>query len=251
MPEKAHAQQFVERWTNDRLKALFDRYRVRYWPRSRRLRRYRIESALLRGPYGRCSFEERVLLIDLCRHPSEREIRSTVLHEMAHAVVGRGGHRAAFWTELESLLRQRAPITVGFPELGEAGKHLCVVPNRFRRCRKFFAPVYRRQQRELERQISQAGMPSYDYTTGDMETECFDAAFLNGATWRDMWPRLAATWGFVDLDGCLLPWARKWRDAARRGYVRGRRSYLEEKRHGAEWEARCGTLSTPRSNGLA
>ena len=213
-------------WTNARLDRLFTRCRLRYWPASRRLCLYRVEVASLQWEWGKCDFEGRVLSLDASRHSSDREVRATLLHEMVHAVVGRPGHGAPFWTQLEYLLARRAPITLSFPELGEWGKHLCVIPVRFRRCRRLFAPIYRRWQREIERKFkgrSKSLMPV------DLETECEDAA-IAGSRWLDVWTYQARGFGFVDLDGRLLPWARNSRDACRRGYLRGRRFFLQDER---------------------
>jgi hypothetical protein len=211
--------------TGERLNRLFLRYRLRYWPRSRRLLAYRVEVKALGDVWGRCDFKERVLLIDCLAHPDDRSIRATLLHEMAHAAVGRPGHGAPFWTQLETLLAQRAPMTVGFPELGEQGRHLYVIPARFKRCRRLLAPAYRRYQREIERRAA-----SLPVERLDLETECHDAAAVEGLTWRHIWTYQARTWGFVDLDGRLLPWARQHHAAARRGYVRGRRLFLREEK---------------------
>ena len=142
---------------------------------------------------------------------------------MIHAVVGRGGHGAPFWTELESLLAQRAPISVGFPELGEHGVHLDVIPSRFKRCRKLFAPAYRKYQR----QIARLAVKSVDLTIEMFEQECFDMA-VGGASWRAIWGHQARTYGFVDLDNRIHPYARPYYEAARRGYRRARRFLLED-----------------------
>ena len=152
----------ISTWTSLRLGRLFERYRVRYWPRSRRLRHYTIAATSLKEAYGECDYAARVLWIDVAIHRSDREVRATVLHEMAHAVVGRGGHRARFWAQLEYLLSRRAPVTIAFPELGEQSGHLGVIPRRFRRCRRLFRPVYERWQRELECRC--AGLPSINVT---------------------------------------------------------------------------------------
>ena len=199
-----------------------ERYRRKYWPESRRLRRYRILVARLDGYWGQIEPEERVLRIDISKHPSDRRVRATVLHEMIHAAVG-VGHGVRFWAELERLLKLRAPIRVGFPEMGEQSRHLCVIPKRFRRCRALFRPVYLRQQREIQR------LPSYTMTPEAMASECEDAA-LNGLTWRDVWRQQARLYGFVDMDGKLLPFAERYRVACRRGYRRGRQDFLDTER---------------------
>jgi hypothetical protein len=163
-----------------------------------------------------------MLHVDVSHHLSAGELRATVLHEMIHAVVGRGGHHAPFWSQLEYLLSRRAPITVSFPELGERGSHLGIIPPRFRRCRGLFRPIYERQQRALKRM----GLDAVTLRPTVIETECEDAA-VAGVVWRAMWPQQARIYGFVDLDGRVLPWAKPYQAAARRGYVRGRRFFLK------------------------
>ncbi len=215
-------------WTNDRLGRLLTHYRLRYWPASRRLRSYRVEMRSLDKAFGECDFKRHMLFIDVSRHRSDLDIRSTLLHEMVHAVVGVGrpGHGAPFWTHLESLLARRAPITVGFPELGESGRHLCMIPARFRRCRRMLAPVYRRSQRELKRESNRLNLPEEKV---DFERECEDAA-NEGLSWREVWTNQAILYGLVDMDGRLLAKAKPYRDECRRGYRRGRRLYLSSNR---------------------
>lgn len=230
----------VTPWTDTRLRDLFERYRASYWPTSRRLKAYRIEAASLpNGWYGLCVFERHTLQVDLSKHPSDREIRATVLHEMAHAVIGLpGGHGAPFWMQLEYLLSHRAPITVRFPELGERGSLLSIIPARFRRCRRLFRPVYERDQRAQRR----LRLRLVRVTPKMIETECEDGA-LEGTMWRVIWPLQSSTYGFVDLDGRVLPWARRYQVAARRGYVRGRRTFLEAERNRARFVATGQSLS--------
>ncbi len=208
-------------WTN-RLGRLLTHYRLRYWPASRRLRSYRVEVRSLDKAIGQCDFNGHILFIDVASHRSDLEIRATLLHEMVHAVVGRPGHGAPFWTQLESLLARRAPITVGFPELGESGRHLSMIPARLRRCRRMFAPVYHRSQRELTRKIKRLNLPEDKV---DFERECEDAA-AEGLSWRDVWTYQAILYGLVDMDGRLMPKVKPYRDKCRRGYLQGRKFYL-------------------------
>jgi hypothetical protein len=69
-------------WNDNRLKQLFRKYRRQYWPG--RLRGYQIRAARLDEAYGQCNVVERVIEIDVESNASDRELRSTVLHEMAH-----------------------------------------------------------------------------------------------------------------------------------------------------------------------
>ena len=217
----------VTTWSDDRLRRLFERYHSRYWPRSRRLLKFTIINSKLDGPWGLCDYDRLTLFVDIACHPADREVRETVLHEMIHAAVGKGGHGAAFWTQLEYLLSEKAPIRVDFPELGEQGQHSCVIPPRFRRCRGLFEPIYRRQQRKVDKET--AGIKQFTYTTGQLEIEVYDAA-VAGVRWRAVWTHYERMFGWIDLDGRLLPWARNWHTAARKGYLRGRRFLLENER---------------------
>jgi hypothetical protein len=63
-------------------------------------------------------------------------------------------------------------------------------------------------------------------TPKDIETEWEEGA-VAGTVWRALWLLQARTYGFIDLDGRVLPWAKPYQVAARRGYVRGRRFLLE------------------------
>jgi hypothetical protein len=215
-------------WSNRRLSILFDAYRLKFWPSRRRLKSFRIEIATLDDAYGRCDFERKILLINVDAHPSDRELRATVLHEMVHAVVGRGGHDAAFWQELEYLLSRCAPITIGLPELGERGGSLGIIPRRFRRCRRLFRPVFQRQQRELKRRFT--GIRTRQLTPLLFGGEMEDLAALNNVSWRRAWAVKAREFDMVDLDGRVVEWAKRYRTAARAAYVRGRRFFRDDER---------------------
>ena len=64
---------------------------------------------------------------------------------------------------------------------------------------------------------------------GVIETQAEDAA-IEGVEWRALWSHLGHQNGFVDLDDRTLPWAQKYKVAARRGYIRGRRFFVEDQR---------------------
>jgi hypothetical protein len=108
-------------WTEQRLVYLFVRYNRRFW--RGRLPKVRVCAVALEGSLGEWDTEEREIRIDV-RHQSDREIRSTMLHEMAHlaanATAGHD-HGSKFWAQIERLLRQKAPITIGFPEAPQVG----------------------------------------------------------------------------------------------------------------------------------
>jgi hypothetical protein len=103
---------------------------------------------------------------------------------------------------------------VGFPELAERGSAPHIIPRRFRRCRALFRPVFARQQRELDRLLRRpATSPTLMLTPAVIEQECEDVA-VQGAEWRAVWLHQSRLHGFVDLDNRLLPWAKRYRQAA-------------------------------------
>lgn len=159
---------------------LLARYRSRFWPRSRRLLRYTIRNTSLEPGYcGQIDYDADELLIDAVKCGTDRHVRSTVLHEMIHAVVGQVGHGARLWEQLEYLLSKKAPITVGIPELGEHGGQLCVIPKRFRRARKLFRSAFERAEKAKDRE----GIAEQRMTLSDFEHEFEDVA-AHGADWR-------------------------------------------------------------------
>ena len=126
-------------WTNRRLADLYEDYRARYWSNQPVLSSYRIE----RGAPGRTRRgwdpDARVIRIDPADHASDRDLCATVLHEMAHIVVGESGHSARFWEQVEYLLERGAPLMPEAGELSECGAILEVpIPERFVLARQTF-----------------------------------------------------------------------------------------------------------------
>ena len=202
-----------------------ERYRAEYWPKSRRLRRYRIHMAPVERGYGEIDPKEHVLRIDISAHATDDQVCATVLHEMIHAAVGIG-HGVLLGGN--GTLAEAARANRGWiPRDGRAEWHLCVIPKRFRRCRALFRPVYLRQQREFR------DLKGDILTPHAMATEIEDAAAEQDLKWREVWGRMVWRYGFVDMDGRLLPSAECYRAACRRGYRRGRRFLLGTQRAAA------------------
>lgn len=212
-------------WTEIRLARLMARYRTQYWPRSRRLTRYRIQLATL-DCLGQCDYEQRALLLDIKRHSSDRDVRVTVLHEMAHVVAGRTGHGSRFWEQIEHLLQRGAPITVSFPELGEHGFQYPVIPRRFRLARRRFrdSASYRRYLRQFR------GRQIISETPAVWEDRFEDYGQDVATTWKVCWRYEARQAGLVDLDGRIGTVGRQYLNAARRGWRRGRAVAREDAR---------------------
>ena len=199
------------RWTISRLEALKEQYRAEYWPRSRRLATYRVVTQDEDGAFGWIDYDQKILVVNVNAHKSDRDVRATLLHEMVHCVVGRGGHGTPFWAQLEYLLKAGAPITVGFPELGEMGDWIDIIPRRFVRCRRLFRPAYKARQKEIAKMF--ARLSTTTITPADMATECYDMA-LDGLKWRAIWAHQCRTWGFEDMDGRL--WLTRGSTATKR-----------------------------------
>ena len=102
--------------TRDRLRRLLERYNRRFW--RGKLRGVRIYNSSLmqrKRLMGAYNPVLREIQIDVKVHISDRQVRSTVLHEMCHAAVAANSdeHGREFWAEVEKLLRQKAPINIG------------------------------------------------------------------------------------------------------------------------------------------
>lgn len=67
-------------WTDDRLNRLFERYNRRFW--GNRLRKVKVRIAHLDGCCG--LYRKATIFVDVKKHPTDQEIRSTLLHEMCH-----------------------------------------------------------------------------------------------------------------------------------------------------------------------
>ncbi len=124
-------------WTDKRLGKLFRRYNRRYW--SGKLSAYSavIGRSEINGAecYGLCEHQQRKITINVALHKSDVEIRATLLHEMAHAASERG-HGNDFWSEIERLLWQRAPVRITIAESPNQQIFATVVPRIFPLSRK-------------------------------------------------------------------------------------------------------------------
>ena len=172
---------------------------------------------------GQCHLKRPLIEIDLQRHPSDRELRSTILHEMCHAVAGQNskGHDSLFFVQLEHLLRERAPITVGFPENPEGGS-IASVPTRFVRCRRLLKPLYERQQRAFERRMGTRLSKSRKITGEDIAGRFYLAAFENNVKWQDALQVIGREYSFLDIDGRPMPFAEERVPELRKAHRRGR-----------------------------
>jgi len=102
-------------WGEKRLQRLFERYNRKHW--RGRLPHYRIVPTALEC-LGQCHHRKRIIEIDPNRHESDRRVRATLLHEMAHAAAPGRGQGLEFFAEMERLLRRGALVTIETGDLG-------------------------------------------------------------------------------------------------------------------------------------
>jgi len=95
-------------WTEERLQRLFDDYNRRYW--RGRLPRYNV---VISDTYwgSACDRRNRQVFFHpvVFERSSERQVRETLLHEMAHAATP-GVHSKAWYREMKRLHRLGAPV---------------------------------------------------------------------------------------------------------------------------------------------
>lgn len=104
-------------WSDARLQRLFERYNRLYWGNG--LPHHRVVMAAIGGPaQGQCTPGKDLIEIDPAKHRSAHEIRSTLLHEMAHVATCSEGHDLQFFAQIERLLRCGSPLAEGAPEAG-------------------------------------------------------------------------------------------------------------------------------------
>jgi hypothetical protein len=216
-------------WTEARLQRLFDRYNKRFW--RGKLRGYTVGTKDLsgEGEMGVCDCKRRAISIDVAAHRSDREVRATLLHEMAHAAAPNGypAHGYPFWGQLEMLLKKGAPVSIGFAEAGSLVKTLNV-PRRFKLCRKLAEGAQAKRTRQLKREF-----PGPDTVIPlDMVLQRFEDAALE-VTWKVALMVISQEYGMLDVGHKPL-WSASFLKKARRVFARARRDHLEHIRQGRE-----------------
>jgi hypothetical protein len=149
--------------------------------------------------YGEWDLEQRQIRIDIVRHSNnDHEIRATLLHEMAHVAAG-PGHNSKFWLQIEHLLRQGAPVTVGFPEAGGLQIVKDAVPKRFPRARRLLNKAHQQQQRRLEAQARRSGVEDIMLTDEDLVREFADDDIAARPWSRALWI-IGTRYGLLNID---------------------------------------------------
>jgi hypothetical protein len=188
----------MSEWTEQRLQRLYARYNCRFW--AGRLPAVRVCISNLAVCYGEWDVGQWQIKIDIERHESnDREIRATLLHEMAHVAAG-PGHNSKFWLQIERLLRQRAPITVGFPEAGGLQIVKNAVPKRLPQARRLLNKAHQQQQRRLEAQARRSGVQDITLTDEDLVREFADTDMAALPWSRALWI-VGSRYGLLDVDG--------------------------------------------------
>jgi hypothetical protein len=114
-PVRRGRKKVLRRWSDTRLKQLFDVFAERLWP-DRKLNQWRVIARHFKREErcrGFCSLECEYIVIDLALCQSDRAVRGILLHEMCHAVCN-GGHDLRFFREVERLLAFGVPVNVDF-----------------------------------------------------------------------------------------------------------------------------------------
>jgi hypothetical protein len=174
-----------------RLNQLFQRYNQLYW--SGKLPKYRIVDAPTLRCLGRCDPRRRTIEIDVSKHKSERELRSTLLHEMCHVAAhrkGSRGHDAKFFEQLERLLRKKAPISIADPEAGEARVQSELVPARFPLLKRKMDRIAAKQRKPLERFIKANRLTPHDISDEEIIRE------FEYHAWESTWKEALLDFGF-------------------------------------------------------
>jgi hypothetical protein len=224
------------------------RYNQKFW--GARLPRWPVKQVDLAAypALGRIEETEKVIKIDVAANRTDAEVRSTLLHEMAHLAGyslerAKVGHNSAFFTHVERLLKLGAPIRVSSAE-NQGRAVLESVPSRFRRCRAAMRAEYDRKARWLARGAKEAASRGARVMTLNLSAQFYE---LGEAGWR--WPNAIRTldseFGLLDIDGRVLsafaPQGAGWRSAHRRG----QRDRRQRARQNALWSAAGASSPTP------
>jgi hypothetical protein len=207
-------------WTEERLWDIFTQYNQKYW--RGRLPVYRLVIATMPDAMGRCDWTRKVITIDVEQHKSDREMRSTLLHEMAHAAAsirGSRGHDLKFFAQLEKLLQLNAPIAIDTPEAGSVRILANLVPRRFPLLKRKIDNAEARRSKPLEKLIAEQDLRVRLITDEDILLEFEDAAME--LPWKKAVIAVGLENGLVDETGRpLTRRSRSLLDKARRRYAR-------------------------------
>jgi hypothetical protein len=218
------------RWRDARLERLFERYNRLYW--RGRLARHRVVISAIEGPaQGQWIPRQRLIQIDLDKHRSDREVRSTLLHEMAHAAARSQGHDVIFFAQVERLLRSGAPIAAGAPEAGHLVWRVAnVVPRRFPLLRARMERAEREHARILGSLIAKRRHDFHRVTWEEILARFSDLDVAK-ETWQIARRSMGVRFALTDEAGrALSQSAARFLVQAEQVHRRARRGLLEERR---------------------
>jgi hypothetical protein len=214
-------------WTEQRLRDIFARYNRKYW--QGRLPLYRLVIRAMPNTMGLCDWKRKVITIDVEQHKSDLEVRSTLLHEMAHAAAsirGSRGHDPKFFAQLEKLLQLRAPIAIDTPEAGSVRILARLIPSRFPLLKQKIDLAEARRSKDIEKYTAEHNLHTQLITDDDILREFEDSAAE--LTWRKAVIVVGLGNGMVDETGRpLTRWSRRLLEKAKRKHAQARRDHLQ------------------------
>ena len=234
MPSKASNK---SPWSEERLERMFERYNRKYW--NGQLPAYGLVISVMTHALGRCDSKRRIIRIDVEAHKSDREIRSTVLHEMAHAagsLRGSRGHDTKFFAQLEMLLRRKALIGIDEPESGGVLVPANLIPSRFPLLKRKIDKLEARRVRAIEKYTAEHNLPIQSITEEDIIRNFEDVA--PELPWKQAVIAVGLEHGLVDeigrpltrLSRRILDKAQPRHTSARRDFFQDRKAELERQR---------------------
>jgi hypothetical protein len=231
----------LRRWTNQRLTRLFGRYNRLYW--SGKLPQYFLRLDEPNEEYvGWCDWQKRTIWI-VVEGQTDRDIRSTLLHEMCHAATApkTEHHGYRFWGHVEALLRKRAPITIANSEAPTVRFFGRSIPARFPLSRNVMERLERRRVLQVLRMGKAKGLREHVITDGNIVAQ-FGNEEVGMYPWAQALRLVGYEFGLLDVGGKPKDrWAAKIIAQGRRVHTTARRDYLFELRLKSDenFRARC------------
>jgi SprT-like family len=196
----------ISHWGEQRLQSLFERYNRIYW--HGRLPHYNVTPAILEC-LGRCYWRRRIIEIDPKQHKSDRHVRATLLHEMAHAATAGTGHGLEYFAQMERLLRRGAVATI---ETGDAGGVRIlddIVPSRFPLLRKRVQRLEVRRANKINRLVAEKKLPT-ETIADDRIINDFANGEIAELPWKHALVVVSDQYGLTDETGRPKnEWARR------------------------------------------
>jgi len=198
----------ITTWSRRRLERAYAHYNKRFW--KGKLPTFSVIAGRPPGEkeyHGLCEWKEKRIYVNVVAHQTDRSVRDTLLHEMAHVGAGptnpRVSHGYKFLDQMEYLLRVGAPVSVGCPEMPDVKFYALAVPSRYPLCRA----AAKRLQKRLERAIPQDS-PAHKITYEEILSN-FDEAAIDGLSWKRARITLGKYNGLLDVQGRPVnEWAR-------------------------------------------